>query len=321
VSRTQRPSVSVVIPAFAAEDTIRLTIASAVSQDPKPPEVIVVDDCSPDGTAAVVRELTELDSSVRLVHRDENGGPAAARRTGIHAASGELIALLDADDIWLPGKLSRQVSALEDPRLDAVQGGGVNVDEELNPLRHLAARVDQNQFEDFLCWRNLPRISSTLVARREVMTDDLFWDDLPAIEDWAMVLALSSRHRIGAIPDPLVLCRVRSTSRSHSLDAQVEAGRRVLARFADTGVGGRVRRRAYAAFYVMLCGGALQLGQRSEAAHWAMRAILRDPRSLGRIMGVSNRRARDRRRLARSGLSRTKIELGVKEQLATLGTS
>lgn len=319
MTETPLPSVSVVIPAYNAETTLAQAVASAVSQDHKPAEVLVVDDCSQDGTAALAGELAGLDPSIRLVPREENGGPAAARRTGVHAASGDLIALLDADDIWVPGKVSRQVSLLEERQVDAVHGGKVNMDENLKPLRHLAAKTDQNEFADFLCWKNLPCISSTLVARRDAMTDELFWDDVPAIEDWAMALELSLRHRLVSIPDPLVLYRVRPTSRSNSLDAQIEAGQRILEKMPEWGVDGRLQRRAYGAFYVMLCGGALQLGQPKKSFVWAMRALRRSPRALGRIGSVFGRRARDRWRLARSGLSRATIVSQTSQQFAVFG--
>ena len=212
----QLPSVSAVIPAFNSEMTLRLAVASAVSQDLKPRETLVVDDGSNDGTLELVQRLSEVDPTVRLVRRDQNGGPAAARRTGVHAATADLIAFLDADDIWLPGKLSRQVALFEDSGVDVVHGGKVNLDQELNPVRLFEARVDQNEFEDFLCWRNLPCAGSTLVARRESMTDDLFRDDLPAIEDWAMIVQLALRHRVAALPDPVALYRVHPSSRSQS---------------------------------------------------------------------------------------------------------
>jgi glycosyltransferase involved in cell wall biosynthesis len=312
------PLVSAVIPAFNAEATLELAVASAVAQEPKPKEVLVVDDSSTDRTADVARELAELDPSIRLVPRSENGGPAAARRTGVHAASGDLIALLDADDVWLPGKLSLQLQLLRASDVDAVQAGKVSVDEELDPLRFTAARADQNEFEDFLRWRNLPGISSTLLARREAMSDALFCDDLPAIEDWAMALQLSRHHRIAAVPDPLALCRVHPTSRSHSIEAQIEAGHRILARMDEWGVDERLQRRAYAAFYVMLSGGALQLGQRKESLAWGRRALRRDARELGRLAGFLGRRARDRTRLARSGLSHAAIIDQTSSQLEVL---
>ena len=99
--------ISVVIPAYNAASFIAETIASAYAQTHAPLEVIVVDDGSVDDTAQVATAL-----GCRVI-RQANGGVCAARNAGVLAATGEWIALLDHDDIWLPAKLARQVQAAE----------------------------------------------------------------------------------------------------------------------------------------------------------------------------------------------------------------
>lgn len=101
--------VSVIVPVYNGERYLDATLRSIYAQDYRPIEVLVVDDGSTDGTAAVARAFPE----VRYFHR-RNGGPAAARNTGLEHAQGELIAFLDADDLWLPGKLTLQVRYLQE---------------------------------------------------------------------------------------------------------------------------------------------------------------------------------------------------------------
>lgn len=97
--------VAVVIPAFRSVAFIADAIESALAQTLEPDEVIVVDDGSTDGTEEVVESFLD-----RVVYvRQENRGPAAARNLGIALTEAPLIALLDADDIWEPGKLAAQV--------------------------------------------------------------------------------------------------------------------------------------------------------------------------------------------------------------------
>ena len=109
--------ISVVIPAYRAEGSIAGAIESAISQDTggHELEVIVVVDGSPDGTLAEARRAaTKADDAGRVrVLEQENAGPSVARNSGINAARGEVIAFLDADDRWLPGKLTAQLAALE----------------------------------------------------------------------------------------------------------------------------------------------------------------------------------------------------------------
>ncbi len=100
---------SVVIPAFNAARTIRSAVRSTLSQTAPVLEVIVVDDGSTDATAEVVGAIA--DPRVRLVSR-ANGGPSAARNTGIAAARGEWVAFLDSDDLWLPRYVETASAAL-----------------------------------------------------------------------------------------------------------------------------------------------------------------------------------------------------------------
>ena len=111
-------TVSVVIPAHQAEQTIAETIGSVLRQSVPPFEVIVVDDGSTDRTEDVVRSVV----GVRYL-RQEHAGAAAARNRGVEAASGELIAFVDADDLWEPDKLELQMAAWDrDPAADMVFG-------------------------------------------------------------------------------------------------------------------------------------------------------------------------------------------------------
>jgi glycosyltransferase involved in cell wall biosynthesis len=112
---TERALTSVVIPAFNAETFIAEAIESVLAQDHRPVEVIVVDDGSTDGTAAIA-------SNYQVVClRQANGGQAAARNAGVAAASGSFVSFLDADDLWAPSKLSTEVAHLSaHPELDYV---------------------------------------------------------------------------------------------------------------------------------------------------------------------------------------------------------
>jgi glycosyltransferase involved in cell wall biosynthesis len=111
------PLVSVVIPAYNCAQYIALAVQSALDQDYPHKEIIVVDDGSTDNTANVLAGFGER----IIVRQQSNSGVAAARNHGMRVARGEFIALLDADDLWLPGKLRKQVDYLAaHPELGAV---------------------------------------------------------------------------------------------------------------------------------------------------------------------------------------------------------
>jgi teichuronic acid biosynthesis glycosyltransferase TuaG len=108
------PEISVVMPAFNAENTVLQAIESVQAQAFRDWELLVVDDHSSDGTAERVRRVARLDSRVKLSVLERNsGGPARPRNVGIDGSSGSFIAFLDADDWWAPEKLSRQLDFMK----------------------------------------------------------------------------------------------------------------------------------------------------------------------------------------------------------------
>lgn len=113
------PLVSVIIPVFNGERFLREAVQSVLDQNYAPLEIIVVDDGSTDGTAAVARNLAD---TVRYLHQ-ANQGPAAARNRGIEHAKGSLLAFADTDDLWPAGKLALQLPYLtRDPTIEIVLG-------------------------------------------------------------------------------------------------------------------------------------------------------------------------------------------------------
>ena len=100
--------VSIVTPCYNSKQYIRETITSVIAQTYPYWELIIVDDCSTDGSVAVVEEYLS-DPRVRLIRLSTNQGPVIARNTAIEHAKGKYIAFLDSDDVWLPQKLEKQV--------------------------------------------------------------------------------------------------------------------------------------------------------------------------------------------------------------------
>ena len=105
------PLVSIIIPTFNSAHLIGNAVGSAQAQSEGRIEIIVVDDASTDGTAAVVEGLAARDARVRLLRMERNSGPGAARNAGLDAAVGEWVALLDADDRYHPQRLQTLLQA------------------------------------------------------------------------------------------------------------------------------------------------------------------------------------------------------------------
>lgn len=113
MSKTSEQSVTIVTPAYNAERLIDSTIQSVVNQTFDDWEMLVVDDCSTDGTREIVQKWAEKDPRIKLIALSANfGGPAGPRNIGVREASGKYVAFLDSDDIWHPRKLEIQLQVL-----------------------------------------------------------------------------------------------------------------------------------------------------------------------------------------------------------------
>lgn len=113
----QRPTVSVVMPAFNAAASVRTAVQSVLAQTFKDFELLVINDCSTDETLAILESMTCAHPCMKLLSLPSNGGAAEARNVAMLAARGEFIAFLDADDVWLPQKLELQLPLFDDPEI------------------------------------------------------------------------------------------------------------------------------------------------------------------------------------------------------------
>ena len=106
----EQKKVSIITPVYKSEDLISQTIESVLKQTYKNWEMILVDDCSPDNSALIIKEYANKDSRIKYIKLNENSGAAVARNTALNNSEGKFIAYLDADDLWKPEKLERQVN-------------------------------------------------------------------------------------------------------------------------------------------------------------------------------------------------------------------
>ncbi len=111
----KEPQVSIIVPVYNAGIYIEETIAMVRAQTFTDWELILVDDCSADDSRERIRGCMDgEEKKIRLIEKPVNGGAAGARNTGIRAARGRYIAFLDADDVWMPDKLSRELAFLKE---------------------------------------------------------------------------------------------------------------------------------------------------------------------------------------------------------------
>ncbi len=127
--------VSIITPCYNGAKYISETIDSVLSQTYTDWEMIIVDDGSKDNSADIIRNYAEKDDRIKLVQQ-ENAGSAAARNNGIRRAEGRYIALLDADDVWLPSFLEKQIEYLKNHGAVCVACAYDHIDDQSRPILH-----------------------------------------------------------------------------------------------------------------------------------------------------------------------------------------
>lgn len=205
VVSTRVVMVSAVIPTFNRRALVREAVASACAQHGVVCEVIVVDDGSSDGTATALQR--ELGTGIRVL-RTANRGVAAARNLGVAASSGELVAFLDSDDRWLPGKLATQVAffaAHAEAEICQTEEVWIRHGMRVNPCGH-HRKPSGDIFEPSL---RLCLVSPSAVMLRRSLFERVggFDETLPACEDYDLWLRILRDTPVWLIDEPLVIKR------------------------------------------------------------------------------------------------------------------
>ncbi|MFL5818756.1 MAG: glycosyltransferase family 2 protein [Conexibacter sp.] len=219
------PLVSVCVPARDAERFLAEALASALAQDVAL-ELLVCDDGSRDGTAAVAERFAARDSRVRVLRFERPRGVVAARNALLAAARGRYVAWLDADDVLLPGALVAQVGVLERRADVAFVHGGAEIIEEngrvLPPWRRPFDRDvvedGHDAFGELLLSNEV--VTSTAVARRSALdAAGGFVHVGESSSDWDMWLRLASRGAVAYRAAPVARYRQHPESISHAATA------------------------------------------------------------------------------------------------------
>lgn len=185
-------TVSVVIPAYNARDTIQQAIATARAQTLRPMQIIVVDDCSKDDTVRQAEAVAGPD--LLVVRSPKNGGGGAARNRGIDHATGDVVAFLDADDLWAPNKLANQLTLLRTQRRESFCFTAleqVNEYGEQHILPKRAPLPDESLADYLLKCGNIMQTSSLMVPRH-LLHQCRFNERLRRFQDLDFVLTLDA---------------------------------------------------------------------------------------------------------------------------------
>jgi glycosyltransferase involved in cell wall biosynthesis len=221
--------VSVIVPAYNAAATIERTISSVLNQTYVDLEVLAVDDGSTDETAALVQRFANVDCRIRLLQKP-NGGLVSARNHGIAHANGEFIAPIDADDLWHPEKIRKQVALMRDrgARVGLIYTWARGIDEQDRVIFDITPCGFRGDVYAALIMRNFVGSGAPLVRRHcveEVGGYDgtLAARGAPCTEDLKFNLDIAERYHFDFVPEFLWGYRFRDSSMSTDIEAMLRS--------------------------------------------------------------------------------------------------
>lgn len=209
------PLISVCIPAYNHAKYVRAALESVLSQDFGDFEIVITDDCSTDGTAEVIESVG--DPRIRLFRNDHNLGPSVTASRNVARAQGRYISFLPSDDLFLPGKLSRQVAAFgRHPEAAAIFSWMIPVDEEGTPTGadfpyfRPAGVTRESALRHMFLTGNLLSAPTAMVRRDAFDKVGAFDPCLWQTQDYDMWIKLCLAFEVHVVEEPLVAYRLRA---------------------------------------------------------------------------------------------------------------
>jgi glycosyltransferase involved in cell wall biosynthesis len=241
------PTVDVIIPAYNAAKYLPFAIESVMTQTFEDWRILLVDDGSTDNTAEVVAPYRErLGDKLKYI-KQANGGLPAARNTAIRNSSSEYLALLDADDVWLPCRLTESLKCFEGhPRVGLAYGqisridqDGVVLDTHTNPQKH-----GEGNIAPHIYMRRVQLPCPTITFRRRCVDEvGMFDETMHATEDRDLWLRIALRYEVAVSRVVLAYYRVSAASMSTDPDRMLRAQKQFIEKHYGAAGCGRLARR------------------------------------------------------------------------------
>ncbi|QDL09642.1 glycosyltransferase family 2 protein [Brasilonema octagenarum UFV-E1] len=273
------PKVSVVIPAYNAMTYLPETMESVQRQTFSDFEVLIINDGSADNIVEWVSQL--VDPRVKLICQTNQGVPLA-RNKGIANAQGEYIAFLDADDLWEPTMLEKQVGCLENnPTVGLVHTWMAVIDAQSQPTgRVMISNAEGDVWKQLVVQNTVPS-SSVMVRRGCFDTVGGFDPNLRNIDDWDMWIRIAARYPFAVIKEPLMHYRMHLNNMTKNWQVVEEAFEMIIEKAFRSAPPELLylKSRSYGHANMFLAWKAVQSGNRNykKAIHFQEQAIAHFP--------------------------------------------
>jgi glycosyltransferase involved in cell wall biosynthesis len=280
--RHDPPAVSVIIPTYNYGRFLSHALDSVLEQTYPAREVIVVDDGSTDETPSV---LAHYKDRICVIHQCRSGA-SAARNAGAMVASGELLAFLDSDDVWLPRKLERQVERLQtEPGLGLIHCGIEEIDVTRASFRRRLDGLEGWVADELLLMRRAVILgggSGALIPQKVFAVAGGFDESLQAAEDWDLFYRIARRYQVGFVPEVLLQYRFHGANSQMNLRVREKMAMRAYAKAFENAEPRvrRLRRRAYGNLHMALAALFYADKQPVGAFRHALKSVWFTPRTM-----------------------------------------
>jgi glycosyltransferase involved in cell wall biosynthesis len=274
------------MPSFNYARYLPLAISSVLSQSYSDLELIITDDCSTDNSREILEHWRRLDDRVVPVLHDVNHGLARARNSGLAVSKGEFVALIDADDVWLPHKLKTQMECFRvQPELGLVHSDSAIIDgdgnltgQRFNSLLHRKGQITSGHLFEVLCERNFLCVPTVILRREAMQYAGGFEENLRSLEDWVCWTKVSRKYPFHYVDDALVQYRIHGAGLSSNprgmAQNRVKAFQFLLQTFSD--IPSRLRSKMLYSLGVSY----LETGESREAARTFFDSLRANPLQL-----------------------------------------
>ncbi len=280
------PLVSVILPVFNGAEFLGCALESVMLQTYRNLEIVVVNDGSTDQTEAILEACAARDARVRVITQS-NAGVARARNRAIAESTGEFIAPIDADDLWSPDKIARQLQCMLNAgkQTGLVYSWWVWIDAEGKVLDRSPRWTIQGNVLEKLIFINFTGSASVPLYRRRCLEEIGGYNETLApahaggCEDWEAALRVAEKYRVAVVPEILLGYRRRTGSMSSACDTMWRSQQLVMegVRKLRPNLVPALFRASENQFSMYLAGLSYWSGNRRAAWHWALRAGVRLP--------------------------------------------
>jgi glycosyltransferase involved in cell wall biosynthesis len=282
------PKVDVIIPAYNAAEYLPFAIESVLAQTFEDWRILLVDDGSTDNTAEVSAPFIERLGPKLQYIRQNNAGVSAARNTAIRSSSAEFLALLDADDMWLPCRLTESLKCFENrPEVGLAYGFNTRVSRQGEVIDTFDCRQDHGEgwIAPYIYMRKVDLPSPTITFRRKCIDDVGGFDEtLRVTEDRDLWFRIALRYQVALIPKVLAHYRTSPESATTDPDRMLKSQLQFVEKhYGAPGCGVAARRIALARIYKQRAEALGIHRQIGPALSSSLRALALYPLDMGNV--------------------------------------